>query len=184
MSKISTDRTFEAKWSELIARFGYTAIPNLAIEHQKELNISSTEMNILVALCKFRWEKSNPWPSASTLAQYSGNSISTVRRIIRSLEGKGIIERIYHTGSSSEYNLDGLIKKLETVAENLLESTQKKLDSTVSVASLPYSKLDTKEYPVEENSVKNARKRLGAGYAKFLFIGKRLKGNRQKTEDK
>lgn len=104
---------FASKWSERIAGSGHTALPNLLIIHQAELDITASEFITLIGLLLHKWDDKDPYPSANRLATYSGLTHITVRRNLRSLEKKGIIWRNLREGFTSEYSIKSLIEKLD-----------------------------------------------------------------------
>ena len=55
-----------------------------------------------------------PFPSVARLAQEMGLSEGQVRSHLRMLEKKGILKRNLRTGKTTEFDMSGLIEKLES----------------------------------------------------------------------
>lgn len=175
---------FITRWSADIEKCNYTMIPNLLIKHQKNLNISSAEFVILQGLILHKWTERHPYPSLVTISEYCGLHPNTVRRNVRNLESKEIIKRIDRNGYTNEYNFSPLINKLNHLAKASSYSNQEQTDPSSQLNSVPYSEMNTKEDPIEED----LKKTQEDGYAMFLEQGEKLWNknisNRQKTEDK
>ena len=121
---VNEERTLEAKWGKkTVKSMGWTGIPNLLIERQQALSISPLELNILIIMMKHWWESDRmPFPSKKIIAEIINRDGSTVQRAIRNMEKNGLLERIkrgngYGGQGSNEYNLSGLISKLQVLAE-------------------------------------------------------------------
>lgn len=111
------DYSFAAKWSDQIAERGHTALPNLLIINQVKLGITDSELVTLIGLLLHKWDENDPYPSVARLAKYSGSTQITIRRHLRSLDKKGLIERKKRSGTTNEYSLKPLINKLELYAQ-------------------------------------------------------------------
>lgn len=109
--------TFElnTKWGEVLEGVGggWTAIPNVLLRKQYELQLSATELNVLLNLIRFWWiaEKA-PFPSPEKMAKEMGVTPRTVYRNLASLESKGFIQRQERIGKATSYALKGLVEKL------------------------------------------------------------------------
>lgn len=107
------------RWGNKVIDEGWTAIPNTLIERQQALQLNPTEMNILLILLKYWWADNKlPFPSKTTIAEFINRDVSTVRKNLKSLEDKGLIQResrFYEKGgqSSNAYNLSGLVARLK-----------------------------------------------------------------------
>lgn len=122
--KYKTEK-LQKRWGKSVIDLGWTGIPNTLIECQQVLKLNPTEMNILLILLKYWWEDGrSPFPSKTTIAEYINRDISTVRKNIKSLENKKLIQRearYYEKGgqSSNSYNLSGLVLALKKEAKSL-----------------------------------------------------------------
>ncbi len=103
---------FSDKWSPEIAAKGHTSVPNCLIRCQKEIGITTAELNVLLQVMLFRYDRRDPFPSMETIATGANVTPRTARRNIASLEDKGLIKRDFCKRSSSTYGFFFLIDKL------------------------------------------------------------------------
>ncbi len=124
----STDlRTNERKWSKTLMDAGWTALPSVIIENQRQLGLSPLDLNIVLYLASKWWTpEGKPFPSKNTMAKAMDVHPRTIQKHIAALEVAGFVrreERRTETGSKTNiYHLDGLIKAanpfaVEKVAE-------------------------------------------------------------------
>jgi hypothetical protein len=74
------------KWDKGVIDRGWVGVPNLLLEHQGRLQISSSELNVLLALMKFWWSSGHDAsPSIKTIANMLGKTEKTIQNNIRSL---------------------------------------------------------------------------------------------------
>jgi predicted transcriptional regulator len=116
-------KQIERRWSRTVSEMGWTAIPNIILEKQQELQLGPSEFNVLIQLLKYWWDKENlPHPAKTLIAEQMGVSPRTVQRSIAKLEALGLVKRITRTkpneGQSSNYHdFSGLIKKITPLAK-------------------------------------------------------------------
>ncbi len=112
----------KSKWGSRTVELGYTILPNILIERQQSLGLSSLDVCIILNLLKHWWEESRrPFPSKTSIANCIGVTARTVQRRIERMEKDGFIRREQRreTGSGSKgsrsnvYHLDGLIQALQ-----------------------------------------------------------------------
>lgn len=115
------------KWGDKSCSLGWVAIPTLLLFAQKELKITSSELNVLLNLIAHWWEKSqSPFPSQGAIAFRSGLSIKTVQRALSSLEKKGLITKTPTPRSDTVtkgrnlYDLSPLVNELDKVSGKIL----------------------------------------------------------------
>ena len=116
----------ERKWGATTHKQGWTYVPNILLEHQSELGITSSELNVIMTVMKHWWERDSlPWPSVKKVAECIGCDRSTVQRHIRNLEKRGLIRRIYRKDTrkekaslSNEYDFTGLVQKVAAIAKD------------------------------------------------------------------
>ncbi|WP_157203967.1 helix-turn-helix domain-containing protein [Methylomonas methanica] len=113
------------KWGKSIEA-GFQQVPDVLIRAQSKLGIDSLSLVILLNLTMHWWEKDNlPWPRPSVIAKRIGVSTRTVERKISELTDKGLIERLPPEKTDRvtirRFNLSGLIKHLEPLAEGYRE---------------------------------------------------------------
>lgn len=68
MGRYTPNSKFSDKWSPEIQSFGFTEIPNLLIENQGAMDITPTEMCVLISILKFQWDEKHPFPSIGRIA--------------------------------------------------------------------------------------------------------------------
>lgn len=112
----------EKIWGKTVLRHGYTAVPSILIRAQARLEISATQMNIILQLLDYWIEPTRkPFPTKRDLAKRMGVTEKTVQINVGQLEKKGLIEREARRTAAGDWNsnlyhLDPLIeavKKLE-----------------------------------------------------------------------
>jgi biotin operon repressor len=84
-----------------IPRCGFTMVPNMVIENTK-MNIY--EKMVLIVIKKHQMNKANAWPSQSRIAKQVRCSVTTVKKTVRILRFKGLIE-VKRIGSFNSYKL-------------------------------------------------------------------------------
>jgi predicted transcriptional regulator len=124
------------KWGKnIITSLGWTAVPNILLERQQLLKLDAVDMNILLVLLKHWWTKPDfPYPSKRKIGDIINRSQGTVQTHIRAMEKEKLItrkERFYAAGgqSSNEYDLSGLIKKLDKLAKEEIDDKKSRKES-------------------------------------------------------
>jgi hypothetical protein len=104
-----------AKWHEA-ADAGFQLLPDVLIKNQSTLELSSTELVVLINLTMHWWYAAQkPFPRSGTIAARMGVEVRTVQRAITHLSELGLIKRIKvqtEDGESSVIDLDGLVSQL------------------------------------------------------------------------
>lgn len=124
-------RTNEKKWTKPLMDAGWTALPSIIIENQRQLGLEPLDLNIVVYLASKWWTaEGKPFPSKATMAKAMNVHPRTIQKHIAGLEGAGYIrreERRTETGSRTNiYHLDGLIEAAAPfAAEKLAEIKDK-----------------------------------------------------------
>ncbi|HWT11204.1 MAG TPA: helix-turn-helix domain-containing protein [Allosphingosinicella sp.] len=118
-------RTNEKKWSKTLMDAGWTALPSVIIENQRQLGLSPLDLNIVLYLASKWWTaEGKPYPSKSTMAKAMDVHPRTIQKHVAGLEAAGYIrreERRTEVGSKTNiYHLDGLIKAAKPFAEEKL----------------------------------------------------------------
>jgi DNA-binding transcriptional regulator YhcF (GntR family) len=126
-------RTNEKKWSKPLMDAGWTALPSVIIENQKQLGLNPLDLNIVLYLASKWWTpEGKPFPSKSTMAKAMNVHPRTIQKHVAALEGAGYIrreERRTETGSKTNvYHLDGLIKAAKPFAEEKLAEIKDKAE--------------------------------------------------------
>lgn len=126
-------RTNERKWSKTLMDAGWTALPSVIIENQRQLGLSPLDLNIVLYLASKWWTpEGKPFPSKSTMAKAMDVHPRTIQKHIAALEDAGFIrreERRTETGSKTNiYHLDGLIKAAKPFADEKLAELKDKAE--------------------------------------------------------
>lgn len=124
-------KTNEKKWTKTLMDAGWTALPSVIVENQRQLDLNPIDMNIVLYLASKWWTPDGkPFPSKSTMAKAMGLSPRTIQKHIASLEAAGYIhrqERRTSAGSQTNiYHLDGLIEAVKPFAEEKLDELKEK----------------------------------------------------------
>jgi DNA-binding transcriptional regulator YhcF (GntR family) len=126
-------RTNEKKWSKALMDAGWTALPSVIIENQKQLGLNPLDLNIVLYLASKWWTpEGKPFPSKSTMAKAMDVHPRTIQKHVAALEAAGYIrreERRTEMGSKTNvYHLDGLIKAAKPFAEEKLAEMKDKAE--------------------------------------------------------
>lgn len=119
---VKDDSLFVKIWGKRVAKRGWTQVPNALIEAQGLLGIRSTEMVTIIATLSFMWKFEAPYPSVNKIAQRAGLNRSTVQRHFRMLEKRELVKRIYRFNKTNAYDISPLLRKLDAITKEQLES--------------------------------------------------------------
>lgn len=125
-------RANEKKWTPELMRPGWTMVPSVLMEYQRELGLNAIQFNILMQLAKHWWKDTPPFVSKGTIAKAMRVSARTVQRHLTALEQAGLIRRetrYRQDGgrTSNRYVFDGLIEKAKPYAAAMLEVRAKRI---------------------------------------------------------
>ncbi len=118
-------RINEKKWSKELISTGWTAVPNVIIEHMHDLGLKPIDITILMQLSTYWWTaETMPHPAKGTIAKAIGCTPRAVQRRIAEMEARGLIKRIERRekGEGSEgsrpnmYDFSGLIEAVKPFA--------------------------------------------------------------------
>src|SRR3546814_5995584 len=126
-------RTNEKKWSKPLMDAGWTALPSVIIENQRQLGLSPLDLNIVLYLASKWWTaEGKPFPSKNTMAKAMNVHPRTIQKHIAALEAASYVrreERRTEAGSKTNiYHLDGLIKDAKPFAEEKLAEKKDKAE--------------------------------------------------------
>jgi len=99
---------------------GFSPVPHLLLLHQKELGITSAELNVYLQIFMHWYDAGrNPFPQTGTIAQRMGTTKRTIQRLINSLEKKDMIQKIPGTRrrDPNQYDVRPLLLKLQPKAK-------------------------------------------------------------------
>jgi DNA replication protein DnaD len=111
----------------ILEKEGWTTIPNLLLYNQKKIDLSNTELLLLIHLISFIHYGDMPaFPAISTLAERINQHPRTVQRTLNNLLKRKIITRkirsksIGDKGLSNIYGIEPLIEILASLKEENL----------------------------------------------------------------
>lgn len=116
----------EEKWSKPVWTSGWTGLPIVLIENQRQLGLDALDVNILLHLVSRWWRaEGKPHPSKGSIAQAMNVDPRTVQRRIAAMEKAGYLRREERRESprgseTNIYHLDGLVEALQPFAEEKL----------------------------------------------------------------
>jgi len=147
-------------WGEDATRHGWTAIPNSLLMLQNELDISPTELCILLNILMHQWPsdgKSVSFPAIITIASRMGVTKRTVQRGILNLEEKGVLSREQTsrnniiTKGKNIFDTSNLKSVLNEKADNLNKKTKTMMiDSEVSQSCIYCQEIAKSKKTIEE----------------------------------
>lgn len=114
---------FNIKYGSLIARYGFTQIPNLLIKHWKVLGLTKSEYLLALNLLVYDHTDSACFPSLKEIAVHTRMSSATVSKAVKGLEEKKLFEIRRRNGMTSIYNSIGLRRKIRALAKTQLENS-------------------------------------------------------------
>lgn len=126
-TKADPRKSSEKKFGKPVMDLGFCIVPSLLMWGQARLGINAVQFNIIMHLADIWWEKENrPWPKKQLLAERMGMSERQIQRQIAELEAAGLIQRIERTRpgrgkTSNEYDLSGLVRKLQALEPEFAE---------------------------------------------------------------
>ena len=117
--------TLEARWGSSITRgaTGFTAVPSVLIRYQHQLELSATELVVLLNVITHWWRAEElPYVRSTTISRRMGVDRRTVDRALQSLEQMGLLRRLAPESREGRttirrFDLTGLVGKLEQIAD-------------------------------------------------------------------
>lgn len=121
---MNPQQQLQTKWGSSLDG-GFLVLPVLLLKRQKELELDSTQLVILLNLLASWWGVDKlPFTRAITIAKRIGVTPRTVQRGLENLEKKGLILRIRNTTGHgaearvvTEYDLAPTVMKLKQLAD-------------------------------------------------------------------
>jgi hypothetical protein len=118
------ERSMAKRWGEHVAACGWTATPNVLLDHLGALGLDTVDVTLLALLERHRMTANEQaWPSRATLARLAGKSEHYVGRRLGRLVARGLIERHERPRRGghwpgSGYTRSGLTRALQLIAAN------------------------------------------------------------------
>lgn len=107
-----------AKWGDG-ARAGFQMLPDLLLKHQRRLGLGAADLVVLINITLHWWRpEQNPFPRTNTIADRMGIDVRSVQRSLNRLQSLGLVHRTKRVGGGFEYDLRGLVGKLEELAQS------------------------------------------------------------------
>src|ERR1035437_450872 len=117
-SNPNTSYSLAVRWgSAQVFDEGFVGVPAALLTRYAQLGLSTGEFVFVLELMVFKWNERAPFPSYSTLAKRMGITTEMTRRHAKSLESKGMLKRIRHTGQSNVFDLLPLTNTLKALLD-------------------------------------------------------------------
>jgi DNA replication protein len=88
---MASDYAIAVRFGDDLLDSGFTAIPNLVLDHYHKLGITTAEMMFVIHIWKFWWLERNPHPSLNSIAETMGITKRQAIRYSASLQEKGFL---------------------------------------------------------------------------------------------
>jgi len=120
------------KWGKA-AVAGFQPVPDLLLKHQATLELTPTDMTVLLNILMHWWyPEQMPYPRSTTISKRMGVAIRTVQRSIHRMEELGLITRVSNDNGPTFVNPEPLVDRLSELAENdkdyLIRSKNREFD--------------------------------------------------------
>jgi hypothetical protein len=150
--KADTAQRVGQRWTPIVAKAGWTAIPNFVFQRAQAIGLDALDIVIVINIASYWWTENNlPFPSKKTIADAIGVTPRTVQKRIAALENAKLIRREPRRSAnganlSNRYHLSGLIAAVTPFAEELLETrAARQAEDAVRLARKgPKRKVETK----------------------------------------
>jgi len=126
-AKPDTRKSSEKKFGKPVMDLGFCIVPSLLMQAQARLGINPVQFNIIMHLADIWWDAAHrPWPTKKLLADRMNMSERQIQRHIADLEEANLVRRIGRTRpgrgkTSNEYDLSGLVRKLQALEPEFTE---------------------------------------------------------------
>lgn len=119
LSKSEIPHTILAIWGQNLLEDGWSTIPNILLKSQAKLELSNSELILLIHLISFiHHPNAQIYPSINLLSQRMNQDRRTIQRTIKRLEKKELIRKkvrskgLSDIGMTNTYDIDPLMRKL------------------------------------------------------------------------
>ena len=161
----STIYQIAVRFGDDILQAGFTAIPNLVLDHYAALGITPGEMMFIIHVWQYWWTEKDPYPSLKTIAAKMNVSRRQVSNYTQSLKTKGyllVLERQQpELGQvTSEYDFSPLIRAITRPVEGVKDISSPPMNFSSrggmkSISRGPMKNTSTEEYTAKEYSKNN-----------------------------
>ena len=163
----------EIIWGTPILDEGFTSIPNLLIRHAAKV-MTPKEFQFICVLTTFKHDSRDPYPSQETIGKHLGIGERAVRKLVDSLEEKGLLKVGYRyidgKRKSAVYSLKPLIDRVLEIAGEIRLPDEK-----------PVEKIFWK---TDQESGTTGTKRSGTTGTKRSGENNHLKEQKKRTKEK
>lgn len=126
----------DKKWTKPVMKLGFCIIPSMLLRAQQRLGLNPTQLAVLLQLADYWWDEARkPYPSKQNLSERLGLGVRQIQRHIADLEAAGLVRRIERRAAdnsklSNEYDLSGLVEKLQKIAPEIEKANEMKRQAT------------------------------------------------------
>jgi len=173
---VSSSNGIAVRFGDPVLQAGFTAIPNLVLNHYAALDISPVEMMFTIHVFQHWWSEKLPFPSLQAISQKMGVERRQARRYVQSLKEKGYLVVSERTlpglgKVASEYDFSPLIQAVLSRAVEEQEDTHRSEMSYGGRSNLTdghRSEMSPEEYEDQEDSVQEDEAYISKGKAMVI----------------
>lgn len=120
------------KWGIELLEPGFTVVPNALLANVRALQLSATELAVLLQLLMYWWQADRPpFPPVRLLCDSLHMTRRTVQRALAALDDKGLVQRERRETASGRrqsdrYHFTGLREKLKPYAASMAEDKRRR----------------------------------------------------------
>lgn len=131
-----TARDVVSRWGGYNSVFtdGFLAVPLVLLKNLPsvgEYGVTPAEAVFILQLMTFKWDTRSPYPSYARLSQQMGISETYARKLARSLEEKGLLNREERKGTTNRFDLRPLFRELKELGDTV--DSQKESDEEMDL---------------------------------------------------
>lgn len=99
-------------WDDVILDSGFSLVPNLLLDYQSQLEISSEELCLIIHVLRYKYSHEDPYPRNKTISERMGISSTTLQRNISTLKTKKYLKREQVDDWKYSWDFNGLLDAL------------------------------------------------------------------------
>ena len=158
----STIYQIAVRFGDDILQAGFTAVPNLVLDHYASLGITPGEMMFIIHVWQYWWTEKDPYPSLKTIAAKMNVSRRQVSNYTQSLKTKQLL--LVHERQdaergqvTSEYDFSPLIQAITGRPQGVKDISSPPMNDPSrggmkSISGAPLKDSSTEEYPDQKDS--------------------------------
>lgn len=164
----STQYRITVRFGDQIMQAGFTAVPNLLLNHYVALDITPAELVFILHIWQYWWNVKDPYPALRTVAEKMGKDLRQTRRYAEGLKTKNLLKVRERTAPgkgqiTSEYDFSPLLERLLEQApgepgtqddDEQTPRTKMTGGARTKMTGGPRSKMSYEEYTGEEDEIK------------------------------